>query len=206
MSSLASIKIQIQSLITLANATTGKNDTTLTDCVNTLILGYGQASEPTPTYTNLIPTAQELTSTAIYGADYNGDGKNDGYKEGIRIGSDGTDRNNVGGTDATGLMPCTKGQKIYFKNCSIVWGDGKAQADNQCMGVFDSTKKHLGTVYLKTLDKSVTDYFILDENDCFLMLNTSPMSNSAYGTMAYVRFSGINIDGNSIITVDELIE
>ena len=44
MSSLASIKTQIQSLITLANATTGNNDTTLTACVNSLIEGYGGAT------------------------------------------------------------------------------------------------------------------------------------------------------------------
>jgi hypothetical protein len=45
MSSLASIKTQIQALITLANATTGNNDTDLTTCVNSLIEGYGVSNE-----------------------------------------------------------------------------------------------------------------------------------------------------------------
>lgn len=38
------VKTQIQSLIDLANTTTGNTDTNLTDGVNALIGGYGQGS------------------------------------------------------------------------------------------------------------------------------------------------------------------
>ena len=39
---------QMQALIDSANETTGKNDTTLTDGVNSLIEGYGQGGSDLP--------------------------------------------------------------------------------------------------------------------------------------------------------------
>ena len=67
MSSLASIKTQIQTLITLANNTTGNSDTSLTACVNSLIAGYGQSSEPVPLFTNLMnSTGSTVKSLSRY--------------------------------------------------------------------------------------------------------------------------------------------
>lgn len=202
MSSLATIKTQIQTLITLANDKTGKSDTTLTDCVNSLIAGYGQStepSEPTPTYTNQIPLATDSTG-AIYGADYNGDGKNDGYKEQTRIGSDGTDRT-YANTDATGFIPCTFGQTVYFKNCEVVNGQS---LDYQDFSMYDTNKTFLGTANLSTLDVAYVP-FTVDENGYILSLPTSYFS-SKYHVMAYVRISCQHLGVDSIITVDEPIE
>lgn len=42
MSTIQTVKTQIQSLINLANTTTGNTDTNLTDGVNALVSGYGQ--------------------------------------------------------------------------------------------------------------------------------------------------------------------
>jgi hypothetical protein len=42
MSTIQTVKTQIQSLIDLANTTTGNQDTNLTDGVNALVGGYGQ--------------------------------------------------------------------------------------------------------------------------------------------------------------------
>lgn len=46
MATPGSVKIKIQDLIDSANATTAKDDDNLTDCVNSLIEGYGQGGIP----------------------------------------------------------------------------------------------------------------------------------------------------------------
>ena len=45
MATVDSVKANIQSLITKANGTTGRSDTTMTAAVNALISGYGQGSD-----------------------------------------------------------------------------------------------------------------------------------------------------------------
>jgi hypothetical protein len=51
MSSPTTIKTALQATITKANSTTGKNDTNVTDAVNSLIEGYGQGGGITPSGT-----------------------------------------------------------------------------------------------------------------------------------------------------------
>ena len=54
MSTIQTVKTQIQSLIDLANTTTGNTDTNLTDGVNALVSGYGQGGDlPTDTLVGL---------------------------------------------------------------------------------------------------------------------------------------------------------
>ena len=54
MSDINTVKAQIQSLIDLANTTTGNQDTNLTDGVNALISGYGQGGSGSD-----LPSAEE---------------------------------------------------------------------------------------------------------------------------------------------------
>lgn len=58
---MATLKQKIQSLISKANTTTGKNDTNLTDAVNNLAAGYGQGGEDVPEWDATAPDAYEIT-------------------------------------------------------------------------------------------------------------------------------------------------
>ena len=54
MSTIQTVKTQIQSLIDLANTTTGNQDTNLTDGVNALVSGFGSGGGSTEE----LPTAE----------------------------------------------------------------------------------------------------------------------------------------------------
>ena len=54
MSNIQTVKAQIQSLLDLANTTTGNNDTNLTDGVNALVEGFGQGGSGSD-----LPSAEE---------------------------------------------------------------------------------------------------------------------------------------------------
>ena len=142
-------------------------------------------------YTNQIPI-----STGTDGLVYNVVG----YKDGVRIGSDGTERTGAP-TDCTGFIPITYGQTLYFKNCQIV---NDSSVTYQEMAIYDSNKTFIGTVSLSTLNQEHVP-FKVDENNYFIELPTNYFA-SKYNTMAFVRIYGQFIGADSIITVDEPIE
>lgn len=67
MSTTETVKTQIQSLIDSANATTGKQDTNLTDGVNALIKGYGQGSGSSSRESLYETSAQGIKPNVIVG-------------------------------------------------------------------------------------------------------------------------------------------
>lgn len=150
----------------------------------------GETDEPTVTYTNQIPISTDATG-AIY--------KGVGYADSVRIGSDGTDRTDAP-VDATGFIPCTYGQKLYFENCQIL-NDGTSTYQH-CV-VYDSAKTYLGAI---NLGNARTEYlgFTVDENNCLTSLDTGTFIDT-YTDMGFVRFTGNYIGADSIITVNEPI-
>lgn len=146
---------------------------------------------------NLIPLATDA-SGAIYGGDYNGDGVNDGYKTSTRIGSDGTDRSS-GNHCATGFIPITVGDKLYFENCQIDTTISTTSTYNE-IHCFNADKVLLSpTVFLWEESRHTTHEFTVDENNCLLMFDTQTLP---VGT-AFVRISGKYIGADSIITINE---
>lgn len=67
-----------------------------------------------PSYTNLVPTAKASDGVTIYGEDYNGDGTPDGYKNDMRLGSNGAYSAGTGFV-ATGFIQQTLENPIYIK-------------------------------------------------------------------------------------------
>lgn len=158
-------------------------------------------AKPEVVIVNQIPLATDKAG-AIYGADYNGDGVNDGYKEGIRLGSDGTDRTNAS-TDATGFIPAKLNDIVYLSNCQIV-GDGTTY--NQI--AFYKTDK----TFVRAINTTATTIInnwggVYDEANNLTRISLSALSTwTEAAEIGYIRISGNNIGANSVITVNQPIE
>lgn len=119
---------------------------------------------------------------AIYGEDYNADGKADGYITGTRIGSSGA-LTNVSGMCTSGFMPISYGDVLKIKNCSIKGASTPYLAWYQ-NGVF-------ATVYpLANLTPDESGVYTYTSN---MLYNDS------------VRLSIGSIDENTIVTINEEI-
>lgn len=122
-----------------------------------------------------------------------------GYKSDTRFGtSDGGERANATGIEATGFIPVTADDTLYFKGVTITtsanettcWYDSD---HNFITGGGSSTRTVFGT-----MDGTVTSVKISD------IKSGAPANNS--DKIAYVRISASVIDANSIITKNQPIE
>ena len=201
MSSLASIKTQIQTLIDLANATTGNNDTDLTTCVNSLILGYGQASEPDVPD---IPTLPDMLSTSIdsTGAIYNGKG----YKENTYLtsGNEGSKT----GVMTTGFIPIEYGsgetasgeQVIYLYNIGAVAGNSNVR-----IFFYDDTFTYIGGKQATQFSADPVIPITTDANNYITSLDVTDITHY-YKTnnkrnVTYFRLCSADITNNSRIEI-----
>jgi predicted MPP superfamily phosphohydrolase len=160
------------------------------------LIEYGIAEEPEEEIINQIPISTDLNG-AIYGGDYDGDGVNDGYKQDTRIGSDGADRTGATGKCATGFIPITPGDILYFSNCELL----KTETDiNNKIVCYNADKAYVGAVYMDTISPEYYT-FTVDENNNLIMLNTTGI----HAGTAYVRISANYIGADSIITINQEI-
>lgn len=134
-------------------------------------------------------------STDASGAVYNGVG----YQDGIRLGSDGADRTGAA-TDATGFIPITLGDKLYFKNCQIAQ-TGTGTDDNNKICCYKADKSYLGAVYLHQAKVADNHNFTKDENNNLTMFDTSGLAADA----AFIRIAGNYIGADSVITKNQPI-
>lgn len=158
-------------------------------------VGRGSSREVVMTWREITYTNQIPISTDASGAVYNGTG----FKDGIRIGSDGTERTGAA-TDATGFIPCTKADTLYFSGCQITVGTGAYQEINY----FDSNKAYLGKTSLNALTSDSASLWAnveMDENNYL----TKYIMAGGYADTAFVRVTGDYIGAGSIITVNEEI-
>jgi hypothetical protein len=163
-------------------------------------ISYGEA-EPEVVIVNQIPLATDKAG-AIYGADYNGDGVNDGYKEGIRLGSDGTDRTNAS-TDATGFIPAKLNDIVYLKNCQIV-GDGTAY--NQ-IAFYKTDKSFVRAINITAATITSNWGGVFDDANNLTRITFSVLSAwTEAAEIGYIRISGNHIGADSVITVNQPIE
>lgn len=161
---------------------------------------YGAGYDREIEYENAKPAVviinQIPISTDASGAVYNGTG----FKDGVRIGSDGSER--TGATvDVTGFIPCTKADTLYFQNCQITVGTGNYQEINY----YDSNKTYISKTSLQVLTESNASLWknvTLDENGYLTRYNM----NAVNADTAFVRISGDYIGADSIITVNQPIE
>ena len=161
------------------------------------VINYDITEEPEAEIINLIPLSIDATG-AIYGDDYDGDGVNDGYKQNVRIGSDGLDITGAS-TDATGFIHITVGDKLYFSGCEILQ-TGTGIDDNNVIVCYDTNKTRLGAVYLcQDISKYYT--FAKDENNHLTMIDTMGMKTET----TYIRIVGNYIGADSIITINQEI-
>ena len=159
-------------------------------------IGRGESRDITVTnyeisYTNQIPLSTDA-SGAIY------DGK--GYKDGIRLGSDGSDRTGAA-TDATGFIPCTISDTLYFKNCQIAVLGGTATT-YQNIGCYDSTKQWIATRFVDMASHMSGKDYSVDSNNYLTRYNCADL----WTNTAFVRITGDYIGVDSIITKNEPIE
>jgi hypothetical protein len=166
-------------------------------------IGRGESREIAVTnyvieYTNQIPISTD-TAGAIYGGDYNGDGVNDGYQKDTRIGSDGKDRTGATGKYATGFIPCTTADTLYFKNCQIKVLNGSTET-YQIITCYDSAK---GYINKRAVDLSVQmsgkDYSV-DSNNNLTRYNCKDL----WSNTAFVRITGNYIGADSIIAKESI--
>ena len=147
--------------------------------------------EKEPEYTNLIPVSVTSDGATIYGDDYNGDGLADGYRNNVRLRTNGIDEQELGGQFATGFIPVTSGDVIRIKGSAynnnytkfVLYDSGFANIIN--FGYIDG--------FTSTSNASVE---IIDDIVKLTLHSTS---------LKWLRFSGVGNGANIIMTKNEEI-
>lgn len=156
-------------------------------------------------YTNWLPKATSTyNGTTIYGDDYNGDGKPDGYKTNTYI---------SGGNVSDGYKHCTTGfipvkYKSVIRLRNVVYNKSVANYNYQRMSFYKADGSHIGVsafnsmsgVYAATYENNDST----NGNVTSFTLNSS--ADVKLDDVAFIRFSVHEFNSNSIVTVDEVIE
>ena len=165
-------------------------------------------------YINQIPISTDANGV-IYGEDYNGDGTNDGYKKNTYF-SEKTEGTRTG-VNATGFIPFGTGSSpsalgewvVRFANTELtVVGNSRInlyKTDKSYMCQLLATKMGDG-VYVSGVNipyETDANGYITSVDLTQLTANRSQVAN--VGETGYIRVCGAGIDGDSIITVNELI-
>ena len=167
--------------------------------------GYDRSIEfdngtPVQVIINQIPISTD-NSGAIYGGDYNGDGIKDGYQKDTRLGSDGLDRTGATGKYATGFIPCTTDDTLYFKNCSIHVANGSTQTYQE-LACYDASKTFINKRYLDYSSQMSGKDYDVDSNNYLTRYNCADL----WTNTAFVRITGNYIGADSIITKNQPFE
>lgn len=162
-----------------------------------------------PAYTNLIPDAKDTDGETYYGGDYNQDGKNDGYKtETYLSGGDALSR---GGVDCTGFMPFdgSGSYVIYLSNVTGTTADTNVRIAfyedyNTHIQTFNATQFANGGNFNTPLVTTTDDSGNITSIDATAIIKN--FKDNQGRTTDFFRICALNIDGNSIITVNQPIE
>lgn len=92
-------------------------------------------------YTNRVPSSVDTDKVSIFGGDYNGDGKNDGYLTGYRLSSSGVTKE-LSASAVTGYIPAKGGDVIRIYNCGFATN---AHANNYICA-YDSNLTFIGSL------------------------------------------------------------
>lgn len=157
-------------------------------------------------YTNLLPLATDADRKTIYGGDYNGDGKNDGYKTNTRLSSSGGGPTIASGMCASGFVPAKVGDILRIKGTTPKTGT------NSYIMTFDSSNKMVkacsmlqsGGRWTTQAESTLTPDW--QEYDIATDVLTVTLSSDYFGTgWDAVRFSAGVISADTIVTINEEI-
>lgn len=168
--------------------------------VSRILLGDTVLWKKPSAFKNWLPYATDTDNNVIYGGDYNGDGKPDGYKTGTRLSSSGSTSTAGALMCACGFIPATDGAKIYIK------GMRPASGTSAYIITYNTAKTKLKNVTILQMNDS-SDW-AKTQNQGVSYANgvlCATLDSAYFGTgIAYVRTSGI-MDDNTIISVNEEI-
>ncbi|MBQ2003391.1 MAG: hypothetical protein II240_08865 [Bacteroidaceae bacterium] len=148
---------------------------------------------------NHLLLATDLDRTTIYGGDYNGDGKNDGYITGYRLSSSGSTTAHSSFC-SSGFIPAQKDDVLRIKGVLPYNGDTSAYVI-----AYDSSNAVTGSISIAVNgDRSdwvaPTDGRHTYENGVLII----PLTESNFGTgFNAIRFSAGTIDENTVVTINE---
>jgi len=154
-----------------------------------------------PEYTNLLPNAVDTDGVTIYGGDYDGDGKPDGFLTDTRLsGSSGLPAVSSGGMCASGFIPASDGAVVRIKGTAPVTGV------QSYLITYDSAMARLGNVgFGQDVGVWAPSAYQSDQVTYEDGILTVTLDSSVFGTgIAFVRVSG-HMDENTIITVNQEI-
>jgi len=154
-----------------------------------------------PGYTNLLPDAVDTDGVTIYGGDYDGDGKPDGFLNDTRLsGSSGSTGVASGGMCASGFIPASDGAVVRIKGTAPVTGV------QSYLITYDSAMARLGNVgFGQDVGVWAPSAYQSDQVTYEDGILTVTLDSSVFGTgIAFVRVSG-HMDENTIITVNQEI-
>ena len=122
-----------------------------------------------------------------------------GYKTNTRFGtSDGGERSGATGIEATGFIPVTINDTLYFKGVTITTSSNETTCWYDSEHNFITGGGSFTSTVFGTMDGSVTSVKISD-------IKSGALANNG-DKIAYVRISASVIDSNSIITKNQPIE
>jgi len=154
-----------------------------------------------PGYTNLLPDAVDTDGVTIYGGDYDGDGKPDGFLTDTRLsGSSGLPAVSSGGMCASGFIPASDGAVVRIKGTAPVTGV------QSYLITYDSAMARLGNVgFGQDVGVWTPSAYQSDQVTYEDGILTVTLDSAVFGTgIAFVRVSG-HMDENTIITVNQEI-
>jgi len=164
-------------------------------------------------YTNVIPTSKDTDGVTVYGADYNGDGANDGYLKSTRLsGSSGSTATAGELCCATGFITAKVGDIVRIKGAFpieavltyvVSYDSSKTKINNQSFqqdvpgnGDTPTWETPTGMNY-----SHLGAWYTIEDDNCVVLELTS----DNFGTgIEFIRFSG-HITDSTIITINEEI-
>lgn len=186
------------------------------DCNGKKIVGTAKLAAK---YKNRVPEAEDTTAKSIYGEDYNGDGKPDGYKDNARLSStsgsvSGSAQN---GSVVTGFIPFNETDVIRMKgaewlNATAKYGGhfyfylynaNKSKISDDCYATSEAYASNAGvrSQLSVTYDSAtgVTTFKIIDPE------GESGAFRAAAQSAAFFRINAYGKGANLIVTVNEEI-
>jgi hypothetical protein len=159
-------------------------------------------------YTNQVPLSVDSSDwTTIYGTDSDGDGKNDGYKNGYRLSSSGAEKT-LAQSAVTGYIPAKAGDTIRIYGCG--WGStahgmnyiAAYKADGTFIGAALSNS---GPDYGTPMTEEETNWAIAANGDTMLKLaNVADIAWIRVNSRGMTSATTVN-GSDMLITVNEEI-
>lgn len=151
-----------------------------------------------PAYTNLLPTAIGFDGKIVDGI---------GYKNGARYSTSSKAFSSATGWDASGLIPCARGDVVRLKNIRMFYtAEYEATyGDRGRITYFDESFATINQTKLNELAESGGDLNLVYDTDGNIIQFTIP----SWASLANIKYFGIcaqDINETSIITVNEPID